>query len=228
MTLRLDHLLVAGPDLASARAHVATHLGGTPVDGGRHAGFGTHNALLGLAQGAYLEAVAPDPTQPDGGPFARALAGLDAPALVAWCLATDAPDALARRLDALGTPAATVAMERRTPAGERLAWTLTFAAPDGETAAPFFIHWGDTPHPSTRLPVAATLHDLEVTTPDAPRLRAWLRALGLDDPHTSVRDGPERALRASFDGARGPATLRGPARAMADPDATSGVPPQAP
>lgn len=225
MTLRLDHLLVAGPDLPSARAHVTHPLGRAPVDGGRHAGFGTHNALLGLRGGAYLEAVAPDPSQPDGGPFARALAGLDAPALVAWCVATDAPDALAARLDALGTPATTVAMGRTTPGGERLAWTLTFAAPDGETAAPFFIHWGDTPHPTTHLPAAATLARLDVTTPRAGRLRPWLRDLGLDDPRVTVRDGPTRTLRASLDGAAGPAILAGPARAMG---AASGDPPQAP
>ena len=219
MTLHLDHLLVAGPDLGSARAHVATVLGHAPVDGGRHVGFGTHNALLRLEGGTYLEAVAPDPSQADGGPFARALAGIRAPALVAWCLATDDPDALAARLSDLGTPPRTVPMERRTTDGTRLAWTLTFAAPDGEPAAPFFIHWGGTPHPTTRLTPHATLRRLDVTTPAAQRLRAWLDAFGVDDPRLAVSEAPERTLRASFDGPHGPVALRGAARSMADPAA---------
>lgn len=62
--LELDHIAVAGTTLAQAAAHVEAALGLPPGPGGRHARYGTHNRLLGLAEGLYLEAIAIDPEAP--------------------------------------------------------------------------------------------------------------------------------------------------------------------
>ena len=59
--MRLDHLAVAGETLAEAVAHVEEALGVKMGPGGEHAHFGTHNQLIGLADGLYLEAIAANP-----------------------------------------------------------------------------------------------------------------------------------------------------------------------
>lgn len=57
----LDHIAVAGESLADAVAHVEESLGVRMQPGGQHPRFGTHNRLLGLADGLYLEAIAIEP-----------------------------------------------------------------------------------------------------------------------------------------------------------------------
>lgn len=65
--MALDHIAVAGETLAAATAHVEAALGVPLQAGGAHAVFHTHNTLLGLEEGLYLEAIAinPDAPRPD-------------------------------------------------------------------------------------------------------------------------------------------------------------------
>lgn len=55
--LSLDHLVIHVKDLAAAVAQY-TALGFTVQDGGTHADGNTHNALIGFADGSYLELIA--------------------------------------------------------------------------------------------------------------------------------------------------------------------------
>ena len=211
MDLALDHLLYAGPDLERLEREVARVAGVPPAPGGRHDGMGTHNALVGLGHEAYLELIAPDPEQ-DGGPFATSLAGLKATELHAWCVRTDDLDALAARVEASGLGAQRRTMSRATPDGEELHWELL--VPSGHPwagAAPFFIAWGETPHPSRRLTGPVRLRVLDVLHPAGDDLSAWLTDLGLQVGEGAVRvaSGRARALRAELTGPRGPFAFRG-------------------
>lgn len=212
MRLDLDHLLYAGPDLDRLTREVARTCGEAPTPGGRHLGFGTRNALTGLGQGTYLELIAPDPDQP-GGAFADAIAGLRGEELHAWCVRTDDPDALAARIEASGHRVTRHAMSRATPDGGELAWELLFAGGHGWAgASPFFIAWGDTPHPSELLGAAPRLRHLVASHPDADGLERWLGAVGVaTGPGAPIRIEPSRArsLRAELTGRRGPFALRG-------------------
>ena len=56
----IDHLVVSGETLQDACNYIEESLGVQMQDGGKHALFGTHNKLLGLNGGLYLECIAID------------------------------------------------------------------------------------------------------------------------------------------------------------------------
>src|SRR5439155_24158845 len=60
--LVLDHLVYATGEVAATVADLEGKLGVRATPGGRHAGLGTHNALLDLGQHSYLEIIGPDPS----------------------------------------------------------------------------------------------------------------------------------------------------------------------
>lgn len=196
---RLDHLAVTATDLDEGTALVEAALGVRLVPGGQHALMSTHNRLLGLGEGTYLEVIAPDPGAPDPGrPRWFRLDERRGPArLTNWVAAcADLDQALA------GAPAGagrTVALSR----GD-LAWRMGIPddgrLPYGE-CFPALIEWQGTAHPAARLaPAGVTLRRLIVTHPEAGALR---RALApLRDARVAVVSGPV-ALRAEFDTPRG-------------------------
>ncbi len=205
---RVDHLVYAAPDLDAAVDHVEKLLGVRATPGGSHPGWGTRNALLSLGERTYLEIVAPDPGQPD--PAEPRIFGIDdltAPKLVTWAasgttLTTLAAEAATRGID-LGEVSTG---SRKTPAGATVAWTLTSPrAFLGDGLVPFFIDWGDTPHPAASAAEGAALVGMRAEHPDTDRARGMLRALGLDLP---VTRGPEPALVAYIATVSGRAELR--------------------
>jgi len=63
---QLDHIVMAVPDLAAAKAQFEADTGVLPVDGGAHLGLGTCNALVSFGAAQYLEILAPDQQQDRG------------------------------------------------------------------------------------------------------------------------------------------------------------------
>lgn len=223
MDLTLDHLLYAGPELERLRRELRRLTGVSAETGGRHEGQGTHNALVGLGAGTYLELIAPDPEQ-EAGAFRDAIASLLGAELHAWCARTNDADALQTRIEATGCGVARHAFSRVTPEGEHLRWELLFAT--GHTwrgVAPFFIDWGETVHPTGRLTPAARLRNLTMLHPHAAEVSRWLEEVGFGAElggRLRVESAPARGLRAEFEGARGPVALRGGAGGMHPPDTT--------
>ncbi|GAA4926003.1 VOC family protein [Actinomycetospora succinea] len=169
--------------------------------GGRHALFGTHNALLALGGATYLELIAVDPEAPAPGRprwFGLDTADLrgrlaEGPRLVHWVAR---PAVLPPVPDDHG--------ERLHLTRDALAWTLTVPRDgtlpgDGSGLVPSLIAW-DSPggaHPTDALEdVGVRLERLVLSSPDAPDLRRRLAALGLSGCVT-VADGPP-ALRAEL------------------------------
>jgi hypothetical protein len=205
---RVDHLVYATADLDLGIEEVEALLGIRAVPGGRHAAWGTCNALVGLGPRCYLEILAPDPDHSPG-PAGRlfALETLGSSRLLTWVANGTAletlRDSAAREGVVLGD---VLSGERQRPDGAKLRWTLT--DPRRVLAAgvvPFFIDWGQSPHPALLSPAGATLVSLHAEHPEAERVRGMLRTLDLE---LTVQDGPAPALFAEIECPNGRVVLR--------------------
>lgn len=188
--IKLDHLAVACASLAEGTAWVEDRLGVSLQKGGQHPRYGTHNTLLGLAGGLYLEVIAKDHAAiPEAG---HAWFGLDhfsgPPRLANWICQTgamaDAPP--------FAGPA------RALTRGD-LSWQIT-VPDDGslpyDGAFPTLIQWGKgILHPADRLPDSGCrLIRFEVSHPDADIIRPLIN---LADDHVRLVAGP-LAMEATF------------------------------
>jgi hypothetical protein len=187
--MELDHLAVVAADLDAGAAHVASALGIAPGPGGRHARFGTHNLLLSLGPGLYLEVIAPDPAAPSpAGPRWFGLDRAGAPRLGNWIVRAETLEGLPPQA---GVP---VAMTR----GD-LAWEIA-VPPDGglpwDGAFPSVIAWRAGRHPADLLPDhGLRLLALTVLCPD-PAAAAARLAGRLADARVVFAAAPAVALRA--------------------------------
>ena len=208
LLVRVDHLVYATPDLNRGVGEIEKLLGVRATPGGQHPGRGTRNALIALGPSAYLEIIAPDPEQPHPQtPRPFGIDGLKKSRLVAWAAKgvelERLRDEAARKGARLGE---VMSGSRRRPDGTLLSWRYT----DPQTAladgiAPFFIDWGQSPHPASAAAQGASLIALRAEHPDAQRVQRLLRELGLDLP---VKPGAAPALVAVIDGPRGRLELR--------------------
>lgn len=193
--LTLDHLAVAATSLPEGRRAVEEALGVRLQTGGQHAHFGTHNLLLGLEDGLYLEVIAIDPRSPP--PRQPRWFNLDrfagAPRLGNWICRTDDLAGAQAALPGLGD---VVKLQR----GD-LRWRM--AVPDDgllpfDNCHPAVMQWDSALHPAGALPqVGVALRQLIVSHPDAADLQARLSG-HLSDPRIRFEGGPE-GLRAEFD-----------------------------
>jgi catechol 2,3-dioxygenase-like lactoylglutathione lyase family enzyme len=162
--VRIDHVIYGTADLDVAAARVQAELGLTAVAGGRHDGIGTHNRIVALGDGSFLELLAvADPREASGSEVGAALQSAIArgDGLLGWAVAVDDLGPVAARL---GTPITTVGrqgrMGRLTAVAESLA----------EPCLPCFIERG--PAPQAGRPAAA-IGWIELAG-DARRIERWL------------------------------------------------------
>ncbi|MEA2221141.1 MAG: hypothetical protein QOJ35_3767 [Solirubrobacteraceae bacterium] len=74
--MRIDHVIYAAADLDVAAARVRADLGLTAIAGGRHDGVGTHNRIVPLGDGSFLELLAvADPEEASRSVPVRVVAG---------------------------------------------------------------------------------------------------------------------------------------------------------
>lgn len=185
MPLAIDHLVVAARSLEEGASWVESRLGVAPTGGGKHALMGTHNRLLGMGDGAYLEVIAIDP---GAAPPARARwFALDSPAmrsrlgrgpaLIHWVANTDDIERAAAKSPVdVGEIVAAARGDYR--------WRITIPR-DGSLPAggifPTLIQW-DSKRPAPSLPDSGCrLESLDLGHPRAGEFFAALQAMGLTD-----------------------------------------------
>jgi len=104
MAQAFDHLVVAARSLEEGAAWVAARTGVAPGPGGKHEQMGTHNRLMSLGPGRFLEVIAIDPQAPRPPHprwFELDTAAMQArlargPALIHWVERTDGLEAALR------------------------------------------------------------------------------------------------------------------------------------
>ena len=177
--LEFDHLAVVACDLDEGRAAVEETLGVALQPGGQHAYFGTHNLLLGLDYGLYLEVIAVDPEAPD--PGVTRWFDLDRvagdPRLGNWiCRSDDLEGELARFPEA-GAPVPLARGDLKWRMAVPQAGRLPF-----DNLFPALMQWDCAAHPATRLPASGcVLQRLVVSHPDAAELSTRLAPVLTDD-----------------------------------------------
>ena len=198
----LDHLVYGVPKLEKAVSELRERLGVAAVYGGQHDGWGTHNAIMSLGKGAYLEIIAPDPSQPapvGGLPFG--LDRLSGPRLLTWAVRVSGIEERVTQAREAGFDLGRVSsMSRKLADGGCLSWRLTAAQSLGDGLVPFLIDWGSSPHPAVGAPTGCSLLKLHGEHPDPSLLQYPLRALGVS---LEISEAPSVALVATLRSPKG-------------------------
>lgn len=197
-----DHLAISAVDLAQGAEAIEAALGVSLAPGGAHPFMGTHNRLLGLGPGEYLEVIAIDAAAPP--PAHPRWFRLDrfsgAARLSNWVVRVDDLDAALARAPAGAGRAVDL---RRGDYRWRMGVPEDGCLPFDE-CHPALIEWQGTLHPAAVLPeTGCRLLRLEITHPDCALLRA---ALPLDDPRIRVAAGAP-GLRATLSTPKGEKVL---------------------
>jgi catechol 2,3-dioxygenase-like lactoylglutathione lyase family enzyme len=176
--LGIDHLVIVVRDLEQA-ARDYEALGFTVVPGGRHP-VGTHNALIALADGSYIELIAFYRESPDHRWWDALWKG---EGLVDFCMRTDDMPGDAQALRDAGVDIGEPQPWSRTrPDGYQLRWQLSIPRGEHRGVAPFLIQ-DETPR-EERVP-RETRHENGVTgigtvvvaVRDLGEAQYWYRAL---------------------------------------------------
>ena len=206
--VQVDHLVFTVPDLQLGIETAEKLFGVKASPGGQHPGLGTRNALLALGPNSYFEIIGPDPEQPKPAGGRRfGIDDLKAPHLMTWVAKGKSLETFAANAKTHGISlGAVIPGSRKRPDGVVLSWTYT----DPQTVladrlVPYFIDWGSSPHPSATAARGVTLVGLRAEHPDAGKVQAMLKQLGLA---LVVTRGPKPSLIATFDSPKGRVELK--------------------
>jgi hypothetical protein len=207
---QFDHLVVAAATLEAGADYIEGKLGIRVPEGGRHPLMGTHNRLMQLGGGAFLEIIAIDPEAP--APDRPRWFSLDdpatqeriaaRPALATWVVRT-------RNIHETLAPCPIDAGPVETGRRGDMTWKITIRE-DGSMPAgglfPTLIEWPDGAGPASRMSdLGCRLEALHIAHEEPQRLSAALRAIGASDLAVVERyaAGKEQGLRALIEGPRG-------------------------
>lgn len=175
MSLAIDHVVFCVADLEAASSDLRSADGLESLEGGRHTGHGTANAIVPLGE-TYLELVTViDRAEAESSRFGMWVLSHAGSRLIphAVCLRTDDIDAVASRLGLVPT-----AMSRERPDGAVLRWRIAGLDRALSENLPFYVRWDIDPadHPGrSSLPQANSGLVTEVSLTGDPRILAeWV------------------------------------------------------
>lgn len=191
----LDHLIWEELRLSEGERRFSDLTGVTPAFGGNHPGTGTHNSLLSLGRGKYLEIIALDPAHLQAANLPEETLSNFTPGLFAFGVRTYDLLRVGQLISAGGLKASDVHnISRQSPDGRMLRWqTVVVEDHDFGDFIPFFTLCGDMVHPSETAPKGCELLEFSVGHPQHRELSRLYAALEVDVP---VLESEQPQLRA--------------------------------
>ncbi len=179
-TLAFDHLAVSAVTLEAGIAWVEERLGVRVPLGGKHAIMNTHNAVMSLGDGVYLEIIAIDP---DAGP----------PASPRW-FALDDPS-MRDRLAAKGPMLAAWIVRSSDIAATRTAARVDIGEIRDMSRGD--LRWRIGVRPDGSMPMAG-LHPICIEWPPGPHVSSRMQELGCRFESLTLRSGAPEELRTAL------------------------------
>lgn len=208
MLAHIDHIVYAVSDLNSGIEWIEAQLGVRPQLGGKHHVWGTHNAILGLGEGAYLEVIAPDPDlEPPAAGIPNVFSSKGSDRISTWAAKCSNIEQVQTRAHRAGLNLGkTVTGSRIRGDGSKLRWSLTDPITEVMNGlVPFFIDWGKSIHPSVGAPEGCRLKSLRAESVSPEELRNAYASLGVG---IDVVEGSTSSLFADIATPTGEVTLR--------------------
>ena len=192
----LDHIILLIGDLEGFKSRFEAETGVALTVGGAHPGLGTANLLASVGDGVYLEFIAPNPEleTPEG--LGARLVSYEEPRIASFAGRTEDVGATVAAAEAAGLgTVGPAAGSRETPDGILLAWKGLYLTGHGHgDQVPFYIDWGETPHPSATSAQGLKLLSFSAVHPEPEGLAAVYDGVGI--PVTVVAgDAPGFELR---------------------------------
>ncbi len=177
-----DHLIWSVRDLHEGIDELERRLGVRAAIGGRHARWGTHNALLALGGHRYLEILADDPDA-DRHEHPFGLDRDDLPAITHWMARATLPATADAARDRGFDPGEVQQFGREKPDGSTLEWRLaTRLDRPGEGLVPTLIDWmgeEDRVHPALAAPTGLELVEFTLEHPRPGEVESACAACGI-------------------------------------------------
>jgi hypothetical protein len=200
---QIDHIILGIDDLDRGVKAFEAATGVKPVYGGKHPG-GTHNALVSLGDGIYLEILAVQQGVTVPADYAE-LKKMKTLTPIGWAVSSSDSAELRNRLSAAGIAVSEpVDGSRTTPTGSTLSWQ-SFALNENSPEAPFFIVWSEqTAHPSTTSPSGCKLQQWSIASPRVKDLKRLRKALDL---RVDAAEAKATSMRLSLTCSKGAVTF---------------------
>ncbi len=195
---QIDHIVLTVSDLQNTMNLFQNTYGIQTQHGGQHKEFGTHNALVNLGNGVYLEILAPDPNNEA---FAgKRWMGADLsqnPVVSRWALKSSDLENDQSILSKFNKKYGDIIEgSRQKTDGNMLRWKMIKPLPSPLVdIVPFMVDWTDSDsHPTDSLPVACQLHSIEFGHPEKEKYQQLFEELNVEhkvevatDVHIRIR-----------------------------------------
>ena len=198
---KLDHVVLAAPELEPAMIEFQEKTGIEPRISGSIKGLGIKTARVSFEGDSFLEIIAPDPEK--GGPIGNLLraSGLTGLKPFHWAIRNTKTGEFTGPFKKLGYTPDCISMFGARADGTPRKWELLYLYGHKlKGMCPFFINWDNSDHPCESAPIVGELVHVKVTAPGDDLIHKLIAETGSSG--FSLEEGPAR-FELKFDSPEG-------------------------